>query len=146
MKGRAAAYPSPRPRKPLPRKKTAMLLLLRQGELLLEKRPPAGIWGGLWCLPEMPANAVARDYCERRFGIEVAGARRLAPLRHGFTHFTLSIAPVICRVRSVSPPLAEPGRIWLTQDEAARAAVPAPVRKLLLRLNSGDRETIDGEP
>ena len=136
--GRTAAYPSPRPRKPVPERKTAMLLLLRHGELLLEKRPPAGIWGGLWCLPEMPANAVPRDYCARRFGVEIAAARRLPLLRHGFTHFTLTIAPVVCRVSTVTPPLAEPGRIWLGHEEAAQAAVPAPVRKLLLQLNEGD--------
>jgi A/G-specific adenine glycosylase len=144
--GRTAAYPSARARKPVPERKTAMLLLLRHGELLLEKRPPAGIWGGLWCLPEMPANAAPRDYCARRFGVELSGARRLPLLRHGFTHFTLTIAPVICRVSAASPSLAEPGRIWLAREEAAQAAVPAPVRKLLLQLNGGDREMVSGRP
>lgn len=136
--GRAAAYPSPRPRKPLPVRETAMLLLLRHGELLLEKRPPTGVWGGLWCLPEMPVEANPRDYCAGRFGLRLASSRRLPPLRHGFTHFTLNIAPVVCRVDSDPRRLAEPGRIWLAREDAASAAVPAVVRKLLVRANDGE--------
>jgi len=129
--GRIAAYPGRRAHKPLPLKATAMLLLLRHGEVLLEKRPPAGIWGGLWCLPEMPVGANAREACARRFGVRPVGTRRLAPLRHGFTHFTLDIVPVVCRADTVPARAAEPGQVWLPLEEAAQAAVPAPVRKLL---------------
>src|SRR5206468_6743411 len=72
--GKVEAYPRPRPRRLVPLKKTAMLLLLREGEVLLEKRPPAGLWGGLWCLPEISPGADPRDYCRRRFGAELASA------------------------------------------------------------------------
>jgi A/G-specific adenine glycosylase len=129
-RGDAEAYPRSRPRKTIPVRTTAMLLLVRHGEVLLEKRPPAGIWGGLWCLPEMAADADTGDYCSRRFGIRPAGAKRLAVLRHGFTHFTLNITPVVCQV-GASRFAAEPGQIWLLPEDAAQAAVPAPVRKLL---------------
>jgi len=132
-RGKVAAYPSPRPRKPLPVRNATMLLLVDRGELLLEKRPPTGVWGGLWCLPEMPENADPREYCERRFGLRVADSRRLAPLRHGFTHFTLDIVPVVCPVSARAPRLSEPGRLWVAREDAAQAAVPAVVRKLLER-------------
>ncbi len=135
-KGRVEAYPRPRPRKPVPLKKTAMLLLLREGEVLLEKRPPVGIWGGLWCLPEISTDADPRGYCRRRFGARLASAQRLPLLRHGFTHFTLDITPVVCRVASASPCASEPGQVWLPLEEAAQAAVPAPVRKLLNSLQA----------
>jgi A/G-specific adenine glycosylase len=102
-------------------KKTSMLLLLRDGEVLLEKRPMTGVWGGLWCLPE-------RD--------DAAG-KKLPVLRHEFTHFTLDITPILRELGSASPQAAEPGQIWLPVEEAIGAAVPAPVRKLLVALDSG---------
>jgi len=127
-------YPQPRPRRALPQKKTAMLLLLRAGEVLLEKRPPLGLWGGLWCLPEMPAMADPRQYCRRRFGAILSSAERLPTFRHGFTHFKLNVTPLICRVDSASHWAGEPGHLWLPLQEVANAAVPAPVRKLLAAL------------
>ncbi|HYT14811.1 MAG TPA: A/G-specific adenine glycosylase [Burkholderiales bacterium] len=133
--GKVATYPRPRPRKQVPVKTTAMLLLLRQGEVLLEKRSPAGIWGGLWCLPEIPAGTSPRDYCSRRLGAKLASTRQLPLLRHGFTHFTLSITPLICNLSAAYPCAAEPGQVWLPPEEAAQAAVPAPVRKLLAALD-----------
>jgi len=134
--GKVQAYPRPRPRNPVPLRKTAMLLLLREGEVLLEKRPPVGLWGGLWCLPEISPRADPRDYCRRRLGARLASAKPLPLLRHGFTHFTLDITPVVCRVASASPCVSEPGQVWLPVEEAAGAAVPAPVRKLLNSLQA----------
>ena len=103
---------------------------------VLEKRPPAGLWGGLWCLPEISPRADPRDYCRRRLGAGLASATRLPLVRHGFTHFTLDITPVVCRVASASPCASEPGQVWLPVEEAAQAAVPAPVRKLLNSLQA----------
>ncbi len=34
-----------------------LLLSDREGRLLLERRPPSGIWGGLWSLPESDGSA-----------------------------------------------------------------------------------------
>ena len=120
-RGKAEAYPQPRPRKDKPVRKTSMLLLLRAGEVLLEKRPPTGVWGGLWCLPETGT----------------AIGKKLPVLRHEFTHFTLDITPVIGTPESGLARAAEPGQIWLPVEEAIGAAVPAPVRKLLVALDSG---------
>jgi len=135
--GKVGAYPQPRPRKPVPLKKTAMLLLLREGEVLLEKRPPVGLWGGLWCFPEIPPRTDPREYCNHRFGAKLASAKRQPLLVHGFTHFTLNITPVVCHVAGASPCVSEPGQVWLAPDDAVRAAVPAPVRKLLAALQVG---------
>jgi len=126
--GEAEAYPQPRPRKTRPVRKTSMLLMLRDGEVLLEKRPPTGVWGGLWCFPEVVS--------------ETAG-KKMPVLRHEFTHFTLDITPVIRRLDSAAASAAEPGRVWLPVEDAIGAAVPAPVKKLLAALASG---SLLGEP
>lgn len=134
--GKVHAYPRPRPRRPRPVRQTSLLLVLSDGEVLLEKRPPAGIWGGLWSLPECDSSEDVRDYCELRWGTRPARPESLPPLRHEFTHFTLDITPVVCRLKA-SPRLASPGQVFLPPEEAARAAVPAPVKKLLTGLARG---------
>jgi A/G-specific adenine glycosylase len=127
-----ARFPGARPRKALPLKRTAMLLLVHRGEVLLEKRPASGIWGGLWCLPQIPPDTDLALHCVERFGARLVRLKKLPPVTHGFTHFTLSIRPVICEVGKLEVRVQEPGRTWLAPLEAARVAVPAPVRRLLL--------------
>lgn len=129
--GKVKAYALGRPRRARPLRKTSMLLLLQDGEVLLERRPPTGVWGGLWCLPEMPSGSDPRAYCERRFGAKLASVEPLAILHHGFTHFALDITPLVCRLDGAAHCAAEPGQVWLPLEEAPGAALPAPVKKLL---------------
>jgi A/G-specific adenine glycosylase len=130
-RGQTADFPGARPRKAVPLRHTAMLLLMQSGQILLEKRPATGVWGGLWCLPEMPQDADAVSYCADRFGVHVASARDLAMITHTFTHFTLNIRPVVCHVRELMPRAAEPARRWVAPGDTSDYGVPAPVKKLL---------------
>jgi len=134
---RVGDFPAPRPAKAVPTRATHMLLLLRAGEVLLEKRPPAGIWGGLWSLPELADAARVRAHCRTRYGCSIAAPQPLAPLAHGFTHFKLQIQPLLCRVEKLAPAAREPGQMWLSLEEAHGAAIPVAVRKLIERLLAG---------
>jgi A/G-specific adenine glycosylase len=130
---RVDELPSARKRRPLPLRRSTWIVLLYQGSVLLERRPSAGIWGGLWVFPERPAGDI-RSFCRREFSCEVTKAETLPVIEHGFTHFRLNIQPILCSVRKMLPHAQSPGRIWLEVGDASRAAVPAPVRKLLLGL------------
>ena len=131
--GRIDELPAARKRKPLPLKHATWLVLLHKGSVLLERRPGTGIWGGLWVFPEGLEKG-ARAFCESNFACAIASAQRMPVIEHGFTHFRLNIRPILCSVRKLLPRAEAPGRIWLDVADAARAAVPAPVRKLLLGL------------
>ncbi len=65
---RTADLPTPRPRKTLPERQVQMLLLLDRGELMLEKRPARGVWGGMWSLPELGLDDDPASHCRDRFG------------------------------------------------------------------------------
>jgi A/G-specific adenine glycosylase len=121
MQARIGEFPPPRPRGALPQRETTWLVLRRNGAVLVEQRPVPGIWGGLWCFPELA-------------GSRPRGAKALAPIEHGFTHFRLRIRPLLCDVKT-APQRA--GR-WLRLEEAAGAALPAPVKSLLARLRAGE--------
>ena len=129
---RTAEIPAPRPRKALPQKSATWLVLRAGPDVLLEKRPAPGIWGGLWCFPEAPASEVL-GHCLHTFGCELRGKRELEALEHGFTHFRLRIQPLLCEVRK-TPGVQSPGRLWIEIAAAVEAAVPAPVKTLLRRL------------
>jgi len=131
--GRTHDLPTPRPKKVLPEKQVQMLLLLDRGELMLEKRPPRGIWGGLWSLPELAPDADPAGHCRDRFGFVALTQQVLPQFTHSFTHFKLHIRPVQLHLapRHATPP----GQIWLPLTDALDAALPAPIRKLVTRLH-----------
>jgi A/G-specific adenine glycosylase len=112
---RIAELPAPRERRALPQKEVTWLLLRHRGAVRVERRPAPGIWGGLWCPPELNGKRPAR-------------AKALPAIEHGFTHFRLRIRPLLCEVQKRSA-----GR-WLKLKEASTAALPAPVKALLARL------------
>jgi A/G-specific adenine glycosylase len=139
--GRVARLPAPRPRKRLPLRRATWLVLLHRGSVLLERRPASGVWGGLWSFPELPqersGTAEARAFCRRTLGSEIGAVQRLPVIEHGFTHFRLQARPLGCSVLALAPRAESPGRIWLDAGDAARAAVPTPVRRLLGELALG---------
>jgi A/G-specific adenine glycosylase len=123
--------PSPRPRKPVPQREVRVLLIERAGELLFERRPATGVWSGLWSLPELPADADVAEALRGRFGIEAGAVDALAPIVHGFTHFTLTLHPLRVAVRRWRTRAESPECTWLTRDDAMSAALPAPIRRLV---------------
>jgi len=130
---RVAELPAPRRRRSPPTRAVAMIVAVSRGEVLLEKRPPDGIWGGLWSLPEMPAEADPKAWSHEELGLAVRAVEPLPPFSHAFTHFTLAVAPWLVRVRHGTKRRQGP-RLWLPLQEAGAAALPAPVKALLGRL------------
>ena len=132
--GRVAELPGRKPSRPVPARRVAMLVVVSRGEVLVEKRPPSGIWGGLWSLPEVPADADPAAWAAKTLGLRVAGLDALEPFTHAFTHFTLGVTPWLVRLKGAAPAAGEAFTMWLALQEADAAALPAPVKKLLARL------------
>ncbi len=129
---RVANLPSPRLKKPLP-ERTATLLVIRHGrDVLLVKRPAAGIWGGLWSLPEAEGDSAAA--CMQLTGQMPASIEELQGFTHTFTHFRLSILPLVLALDARVPSAAEPGAVWMDHADAMEAAIPKPVKTILERL------------
>ncbi len=132
--GRQRELPGARPKKTVPEKSLAMLVLVRPGEVLLEKRPSTGIWGGLWSLPECgERDDPVRAALDLGYVVEASG--ELPAFTHTFTHFRLFIRPRALAVREVRV-ATEPGRVWLSLDDLEGAALPTPVRRILQGLKA----------
>lgn len=132
--GRTHLLPTPKPRKSTPEKSVTMLILKQGDSILLEKRPPSGIWGGLWSFPETELTENLAEHAKQRFGLQVDAAEPLAQLTHAFTHFKLHIQPQRLMVTGKPTQLREAGLIWLNIEDALGAAIPTPVRKILQNL------------
>jgi A/G-specific adenine glycosylase len=133
IEDRIDQLPGKRTRRAPGRKRIAMLVVLSRGEVLLEKRPGSGIWGGLWSLPEIAVDADPKR-AAAKLGLAVAKVAKLDAFEHAFTHFTLEVQPWRVEVRKPAPIASERGRVWLPLSDLAGAALPAPVRKLLKSL------------
>jgi A/G-specific adenine glycosylase len=132
---RVGELPGRRARAAVRRRQVAMLVMLSGGEVLLEKRPSSGIWGGLWSLPEAPVGGDPGALLRRRYGIDSARITPLEPFEHAFTHFTLEVTPWRIDIRKPPAVAAERGTTWISLGDIAGAALPSPVKKLLRGLS-----------
>jgi A/G-specific adenine glycosylase len=103
--------------------------------VLLARRPPAGLWGGLWGFPECESPAHARRFCREVFGLEVTTGKPWPEIEHGFSHFRLRIAPIPARVSGSAQAVMEnPPTVWYNPMKPDARGLSAPVQRLLQRL------------
>ncbi len=133
--GRQHQIPAPRRLAARGRRQVFMVLALRDGgEVLLERRPESGVWGGLWCLPEFPSAGAANDFMRESLELKQPQARALATLEHGFTHFDLSITPLLVHCAPRCGGVGEGTGLWYNVHSPARVGLPAPITTLLAGL------------
>lgn len=142
--GEPQRYPGAKPRKVLPTRHTRMLIIRnRRGEILLQRRPPTGIWGGLWSLPECDSEAAIGPLTGRVAGRMPAAIRPGTPFRHTFSHFHLEIAPLYIDLDEDRPggAIMESGEaLWYNTDSIQRLGLPAPVARLLAAITETTQE------
>ena len=129
-----ARYPAAKPRTKVS-DRTVFMLIARDADqrVLLEKRPPAGIWGGLWCPPE----AESLDGLEEKTGIALDDATRLNPREHRLTHLRMLIQPVMVHSTRPTQVRCSTEQRWVAPGAGAKLGVPKPVADLLTDLSRG---------
>ncbi len=141
--GKPERYPVRSATRARPRKRARWLMIRdHEGRVLLERRPPAGVWGGLWSFPECPVRS-PEAFARERFGLDVAPRASWPPFSHGFTHFELVITPVPATVvGNKRARMERGGTLWVKlaspkgRGPAGAIGLPAPVRTLLEKLRN----------
>ena len=130
--GTQSAYPGKKPKKQLPIRNSYFLLIHNeQGEILLQQNPPAGLWGGLWVLPQLDCQTEISKTCET-LGLTVIDQQIKATQRHSFSHFHLDYQPVVIRVEANPAAVsASDNQIWYNPQNPLSLGMPAPVLALL---------------
>ena len=132
-------YPGPKPALTISVQSFHMLILTdSNGNVLLERRPPAGIWGGLWSLPADENVEPLRH----RLGLNSADLRELPVLQHRLTHIQMSIHPLIGHTEPLPTGVeCTADRRWFGPRDWPAMGLPKPVRQLLeLHLENGRNE------
>lgn len=128
------AYPVPKPRRKLPVRAVQMLVVQNdQGAVLLQRRPPVGLWGGLLSFPELPLEENVGNWCRRHIG-RVNGLKTQPAFRHTFSHFRLQIHPVFARLKSLKAEVNEDSKWQWFQPGVSTAGLAAPVSALIGQL------------
>ena len=136
--GNIADYPGKKPKKALPQKKTIMLMLkTEQGEILMIKRPPLGIWGGLWCFPQFDEHKQADNWLLENYQSALAEASALDSFQHVFSHFKLTIHPFLLNLKTDNQTPLKLGvmeadeQLWYNINTEFNGGLAAPVKTLL---------------
>jgi A/G-specific adenine glycosylase len=131
--GRVEELPTSRPGKPLP-ERTALVLLAENaaGEILLQRRPPTGIWASLWSLPEADSHEQARAWFAAHLQGDYDHAEALAEIPHAFTHYRLRIHPLRWRALAARDAVRDNDDLrWVARGDLVSLGLPTPIRKLL---------------
>ena len=137
--------PGAKPSKSLPVKETRFLIIENTaGELLLEQRPPTGIWGGLWCFPDLSMTEKIADSIYKNYGFSIEQQTEYKTIKHSFSHFQLMIRPIYVRVTDQQVRVCEPGKIaWIKPTAPENFGVPAPVVTLLDKFKNNMRKNLN---
>lgn len=123
-------YPGKKPKKSLPKREKYFLIIQNeQHEFLLEKRPSVGIWGGLWCFPELDEIDDCIVALQQK-GLHELQRQMLEPVIHTFSHFQLTLKPVLISVANQTAVMESQAEIWYNGNQAIGLAQPI---KLLLK-------------
>ena len=131
--GRIAELPSRKPAKATPQRHAQVLWLQDAlGRVLLQRRPPAGIWASLWTLPQADDEDAARAWFQRHVGQGYEHGEPLPPIAHAFSHYKLQLQPRRWRGVALQAGVGDnDGLRWVGVDELASLGIPAPIRRLI---------------
>lgn len=133
-------FPEPKPKQNKPEKSTVMLMVVNQfGKVLLEKRPPAGIWGGLWSFPEISDPNLVVEQTLEKTGLTLTDYDFWQSFRHTFSHYHLNITPALtfveCPDQSANHMINDSNTYrWFSLDQPTELGLAAPVKKLLQKI------------
>jgi len=127
-------FPEKKPKKALPEKNTVMLIIKNKEQaIFMQKRPPTGIWGSLWCFPQFDNKEQASEWLQQQYNESLESADSLATLSHTFSHFRLHIHPLI--IESKAPinlgVMENKDSLWYNVTTEFNGGLAAPVTKLI---------------
>ncbi|MFT5691196.1 MAG: A/G-specific adenine glycosylase [Oceanicoccus sp.] len=132
-----SGFPGKKPRKTIPVKSTQMLIIRNpKGELLLEKRPSSGIWGGLWIFPQITIEDNPAQYCMDVLGVTAVSTQNWENYRHTFSHYHLDISPILVEIHKEPTKAMEADRLlWYNTLNPPAVGLATPIKKLMSKIN-----------
>lgn len=125
-------YPNKSIKKKVPLRHQQFLLLYNENrELFLERKPNSGLWGGLWCLPQLDVEQDINDYLQKTYQIQGENQQFLTQLKHSFSHFKLIITAFSIQVTIPDACLRESSGSWFSIDQLHQIGLAKPVSNII---------------
>lgn len=135
--GMAHLLPTKKSTRTIPTRTATFLVVQASQHILLQKRPPHGIWGGLWSLPEIsgaPDKKTIRHFCQTELRLQMNHLSIQPSFRHTFSHYHLEIHPVLIETTLPAKVMECTEQIWYNLDQPAAVGLPAPIQTILRNL------------
>lgn len=131
-----ANFPQKKPKKSIPEKSTIMLVAKIDNKLFMTKRPPSGIWGGLYSFIEVD-NKKEINNALNQFGLNAKSSKTLTPFRHTFSHFHLDITPILCECEHNTPSIINDAsqQLWYKLGDSNSVGLAASSCKIIEEVN-----------
>jgi len=138
-------FPGSKPKSALPRRETIFAIIENNsGEILLEQRPPSGIWGGLWCFPEFSTDKSIESSVLEKYGYKIKDKIEFKSFKHTFSHFHLSIKPIHMKLKGQTNRINDAKlSAWINLDDDQQLGFPAPVVSIIKDINNSKRVVLD---
>ena len=128
-------FPWPKPPTKVSEKTIHMLIMRdNNGRVLLERRPPTGIWGGLWSFPE--GDSI--ESIEQNLGLAETRPTALPQIEHRLSHVRMLIHPSVATSSEAKQVKCSPQQRWFYPADHADLGLPKPVSDLLLNIHNGE--------
>lgn len=115
-------------------------MFVKDRKIFLMKRPAKGIWGGLFCFPQLEGkadNKTIRAFCKKHFNLMLEKLSPLPSFRHTFTHYHLDISPFVIALDSkqlLKADVAIKAQIWYNPSKPSSVGLPKPVQLIMGKL------------
>jgi len=133
-----SSFPHSKPKKNMPVRKALMLMIYDEERgVYLEKRPPVGIWGGLWCFPQCETEPELDIWCNKNLSYEVKNKIIWPKMRHTFSHFHLDFTPIL--IKTGNPKnivMEEKAGVWYKLGQERVRGYATPTLKLFDQLQA----------
>jgi len=128
-------YPSKKIKKPIPTQQQQLLVLTNiDGQIYLEKRPPTGLWGGLWCFPSLDLDDCPLGFIKVRYALQGDEPQPLIAFKHSFSHFHLEITALSIKTKEIKNQVTEPAGKWFSKDQLTSLGLAKPTSIILDQL------------
>jgi A/G-specific adenine glycosylase len=139
LEGRQAELPGRKLKRSRPSREATLLIAQISHNVstavLVERRPAAGLWGGLWSPPQFANEREAMEWCVKE--LDGAVELKLLPhIDHAFTHFDLRLTPIQVRCRANATVQDGDHRLWYQLEAPPRVGLPQPILQLFERLRT----------
>ncbi|PKG57053.1 A/G-specific adenine glycosylase [Shewanella sp. Choline-02u-19] len=137
LSGRQLEYPGKKPKKVIPVKAAWLLVLEQQNNVHLQKRPPSGIWGGLWCFAQFSTKDELDEHLSNQ-AYDISHREDLVGFRHTFSHFHLDIQPVLVSINKISDNqiMEQDSSVWYNLPHPPKVGLASATERILASLGS----------